>query len=525
MIILYNGVIYPATEHDTALAIEGNRVIAAGSDEDVLNLAHAGTRRVNLAGAFVLPGLTDSHIHLDLYGQSLSMVDCGTPTKAQCLERVSQRSLEEPDSNWIRGHGWNQNLWESGHGSARELDLVTPRHPAFLTDMSLHSAWVNSEALRLAGIDNRTTDPAGGIIQRDAQGNPTGILFESAVNLVERVIPPLSAEDRRRNLLKAQQKLLSYGITSVHDFDRAPCFTALQRLDAEGLLVLRVLKSLPVEQLDEALALGLRTGFGHRHLRIGSVKMFSDGALGPQTAAMLHPYEGTSERYGEILLSADQVFETGVRAADGGLSLAIHAIGDRANREVITGLERLRVYEAQHALPHLHHRVEHMQLVDPKDQPKAATHGVCASMQPVHLYMDMQTAETHWGARSAYAFPIQSLLNYGTRVIFGSDAPVENPNPFWGIHAAVTRKRRDAAADQPGWHPAERVSLMAALACYTSNPAIQAGNEHFLGRLQPGYLADLVVLKRNPFSIPIVELHTLKPESVMVSGNWVYSAP
>jgi len=525
MIILYNGVVYNTLGGTTALAIEDDRIIAAGSDDQVLNLSRPGTQCNNLAGAFVLPGMTDSHIHLDLFGQSLAMVDCSTSSKAECLKRVELKSLQISEDAWITGHGWNHNLWKTGHGTARDLDTVTHGRPAFLTDISLHSAWLNSQALRLAGITAQTPDPEGGIIQRDQHGNPTGILFESALNLVEKIIPAIPMAERQRNLLKAQERLLSCGITSVHDFDRAPCFSALQQLDFEGLLRLRVLKSLSVEQLDEALALGLRGGFGQNHLRIGPVKMFSDGALGPQTAAMLSPYEGSTDRFGELLLSSDEVFETGVRAAVGGLSLAVHAIGDRANREVLAAFERLRAYEEQHNLPHLQHRVEHMQLLEPGDIRKVADLEVTASMQPVHMYEDMCTADRQWGTRSAHAFPIQSLLNTGARVVFGSDAPVENPNPFWGMHAAVTRKRRDAPRGQPGWYANECINLESALAGYTINPAIQARTGHFLGRLQPGYLADLVVLRRNPFNIPVEELHTLLPQKVMVSGNWVFINP
>jgi len=184
----------------------------------------------------------------------------------------------------------------------------------------------------------------------------------------------------------------------------------------------------------------------------------------------------------------------------------------------------LRKYEEDHHLPRLHHRVEHMQLLDPEDMQKAAALGVCASMQPVHLYMDMKTAETHWGARSAHAFPIASLAAAGTLIVFGSDAPVENPNPFWGMHAAVTRKGRSAPRKQKSWYPGECVELDTALKCYTLNPAIQAGHERFLGKLQPGYLADLVVMKQNPFSILAEDLHALLPDRVMVSGNWVHLA-
>ncbi len=228
MIILYNGVVYNTLGGTTALAIEDDRIIAAGSDDQVLNLSRPGTQCNNLAGAFVLPGMTDSHIHLDLFGQSLAMVDCSTSSKAECLKRVELKSLQISEDAWITGHGWNHNLWKTGHGTARDLDTVTHGRPAFLTDISLHSAWLNSQALRLAGITAQTPDPEGGIIQRDQHGNPTGILFESALNLVEKIIPAIPMAERQRNLLKAQERLLSCGITSVHDFDRAPCFSALQ---------------------------------------------------------------------------------------------------------------------------------------------------------------------------------------------------------------------------------------------------------------------------------------------------------
>ena len=524
MIILFHGVLFTAPPGATALAIEGDRIMAVGTDEDVLNLRRAGTQQVDLGGGFVLPGLTDSHIHLDLFGQSLLIVDCGTATKEQCLARVYKRSHELPAGIWVTGHGWNQNLWDSGFGSALELDGVTADHPAFLTDMSLHSAWVNSRAMVMAGIDHHTPDPPGGIIQRDRNGNPTGILLESAVDLVEKMIPPPTSAQRQQSLLKAQEKLLSFGITAVHDFDRAPCFSSLQQMDADGSLLLRVQKSLPIEQLDEALALGLRGGFGSRNLRVGPVKMFSDGALGPQTAAMLNPYEGTTDKLGELLLSADQVLEAGIHASTAGFSLAIHAIGDRANREVLAGLKNLREYEQEHNLPSLPHRVEHMQLLDPEDLQLVTVLGICASMQPVHMYMDMHTAEKHWGKRCSNAFPINSLLSSGSRVIFGSDAPVENPNPYWGIHAAVTRKRQDAPPGQHAWYLAEQISLRQALDCYTRQPASQAGNTQYLGRLHAGYFADLVILNQNPFSIPADTLHTLLPERVMVNGNWVFAA-
>ena len=519
MLLLYNGNLDNCSPGSTALAIHEGRIIAVGSDDDILHLETPGIEKINLGGRYVLPGLTDSHIHLDLYGESLGIVNCATLTRQECLERVNNRSQELPAGHWILGHGWNQNHWSGRFSTAGELDTAAPFHPVFLTDMSLHSAWVNSKVLELAGIDAATPDPEGGIIQRDASGNPTGILFEKAVDLVDVVIPTLTTEERKHNLLAAQDRLLRLGITSVHDFDRIPCFKALQGLDAEGKLLLRVFKSLPVERLEEAVSIGLRTGFGSPHLRIGPIKLFADGALGPQTAAMLSPYEGSSDNYGKLLLSAEDVFKTGVDASKSGLSLAVHAIGDRATQEVLLGFARLREFEQENNLPGLRHRIEHLQLLSPENLTLAARLGICASMQPVHMYMDMQTADRHWGSRSRCANAFATLKSHKTALIFGSDAPVENPNPFWGIHAAVTRSVQGADS---AWYPDEKIDLATAINAYTLEPARQAGLENKLGELKIGQFADLIVLDRNPYQVQPQELYELEPVLVMVDGQRVF---
>lgn len=521
MFLLYNGRLDNCPPDCTALAIDHGEIIAVGSDAEILHLATAGTESFNLDGKYVMPGLTDSHIHLERYGESLSMVDCSTSTRRECLARVQKRSMETPSGHWILGHGWNQNLWSGVFGKASDLDAIAPLNPVFLTDTSLHSAWVNSKALELAHIDSSTPDPAGGIIQRDERGNPTGILFEKAVNLVDSIIPPAQLEERRRNLLKAQDRLIRYGVTAVHDFDRIPCFKALQELDQEQKLILRVFKGLPVEQLPEIMTTGLRTGFGSSHLRVGPIKLFADGALGPQTAAMLAPYSGDQTNYGKLLLTAEEIFETGKQAATSGLSLAVHAIGDRATQEVLLGYARLREYEKANELPALRHRVEHLQLLSHENLSLAADLQIYASMQPVHLYMDRPTADEHWGSRSRYAYAFASLASFDTPLIFGSDAPVESPNPFWGIHAAVTRCSQNS---NTAWYPEERINLRQAINAYTAEPAKQSGLEGRAGELRSGQIADLIVLDRDPFQVQPKELYTLSPVMVVVEGRKIYQS-
>jgi len=525
LFLLYNATFYtlnPAQPTVQALAIADGKIVAAGTIEEVEAALPRNARRIDLSGLTVLPGLTDSHIHLQHYALGLQYVDCETSTRAECLERVQHKTRHTPAQTWIRGHGWNQNVWPEGFGNASLLDEVAPYHPVYLTAKSLHASWANSLALQAAGIDEHTPDPPDGRIQRDQNGKPTGILFESAMQLVEKVIPKATLPDVRQAIEAAQPHLWSMGLTGVHDFDQRLCFMALQELEQAGSLKLRVVKSIPLENLDEAVEVGLRSGFGSPRLRIGSVKCFADGALGPQTAAMLQPYEGSPSDTGLLFLDAEEIVEIGQRAAASGLSLAIHAIGDRANHEVLKAYAQLRQVEEQEKRPHLRHRIEHVQVLHPDHLPLLARHGIIASMQPIHATSDMDIADRYWGKRARYAYAFQSLAALGTRLTFGSDAPVESPNPFWGIHAAVTRQRHSGYPSPEGWYPQERLSLEQAIQAYTVNPAYTAGRENELGKLQPGYFADLIVLEEDPFFTPAERLFELQPLKTMVAGEWVW---
>jgi predicted amidohydrolase YtcJ len=375
--------------------------------------------------------------------------------------------------------------------------------------------------MELAGINGKTPDPENGVLQRDIIGNPTGILFEEAVKLIEKVIPNLSVEQAAEAILKAQESLWKMGITGVHDFDRELCIQALQYLSGEGQLNLRVLKSIPSEFLDQAIQLGYRTGKGNDWLWFGGVKDFMDGALGPKTAAMLAPYQGSDEM-GMLLKSEDEIIQLGKKAADHGLSLSIHAIGDLANRTLLNALEKIRAYEKETGLDPLPHRIEHVQLIDPMDLPRLADLDIIASMQPIHATSDMEMADLYWGDRTAFAYAPKLQLDQGAEVIFGSDAPVETPNPWLGIHAAVTRRQLDGAPGAEGWHPEGRISIDQALAAFTTNPARAAGRGKSQGKLAPGYWADLILLDRDPLRTPAGELPEIQPLGTMVAGEWVF---
>jgi predicted amidohydrolase YtcJ len=463
----------------------------------------------------------------------LKKIDCETSSRGECLARVAERAAKTPPGEWILGHGWNQNDWQEGFGSASDLDRIAPYHPVYLTAKSLHAGWANSAALRLAGIQAQADDPEGGRIGRDSHGHPDGILYENAMTLVSRVIPEPAVQQLAEAIGEAQERLWRMGLTGVHDFDRRACFAALQELHSNRQLGLRVLKTIPIESLPEAIELGLRSGFGDDFLRIGQVKAFADGALGPRTAAMLQPYEGEPENYGMSLLDAEEIFEKGQLAVENGLALTIHAIGDRANHEVISAYAQLREFEQKLPPSHsvvgksrkstrLRHRIEHVQVFHPDDAPRLAALDVIASMQPVHATSDYPMADRSWGERSVYAYAWRTLLDFGTRMAFGSDAPVESPNPFFGLHAAITRRRQDGSPGQEGWYPQQRLALNEAFFGFTAGAAYAAGMEDRLGKLAPGYLGDLLVLDKDPFECPPDRLHAVRPLATMVAGEWVF---
>lgn len=478
----------------------------------------------DLHGLVLLPGLTDAHLHLQHFALELDMVDCETATRAECLQRVAECARLTPPGEWIRGRGFNQNAWPEGIGNTADLDTIAPQHPVYISHKSLHSAWANHAALKLAGLTSIVPDPAGGRLGRNADGSLDGILYEdSAMQLVANCIPKPSLEKIVQALRQALPHLWRVGLTGVHDFDRRDCFAALQLLHANHELKLRVLKSIPLEDLPHAVGLGLRSGFGDDMLRIGSVKAFMDGALGPQTAAMLAPYENTADDRGILMMDAEQLYEHARLASRNGLSMAVHAIGDRAVHEVLDAYQQLRRDEGeQPPSPRLRHRIEHVQLIHPQDVSRLAELDVIASMQPIHATSDMLMADRFWGERSRLAYAWRAQLQAGARLALGSDAPVESPNPFLGLHAAVTRRRADGSPGERGWYPEQRLTLVKALHGFTSGAAYAAGMQEWLGRLSPGYLADLIALETDPFSVPPHRIQHILPMRTMVAGEWVY---
>ena len=527
MKLLYHAHIHTLDDNQPnaeAVLIDGPRIVALGNRQKLRELAHGTTKEQDMQGCTLIPGLTDAHIHIHQYALGLTKVDCETRTKEECLARVSERLREVRQGEWVLGHGWNQNDWNpsSGWPSAADLDLVAPLNPVYLTAKSLHAAWANSAALKIAGITESTPDPKDGAIQRDAGGQATGILLETAMSMVSDVLPGTDPKQIELAIKTAQPVLWRMGLTGIHDFDRRESFMALQSLRARGELKLRVCKNIPLESLDHASELGLRSGFGDEWLWIGSVKAFMDGALGPRTAAMFKPYENEPQNRGILNMDGEELFEHCRKAAQVGLGMTVHAIGDRANHEVLDAFEQTRAYETQNRLPHLRHRIEHVQILHPDDAPRLGQLNVVASMQPIHATSDMPTADRYWGNRSALGYAWRTQLDHGATLAFGSDAPVESPNPFLGMHAAVTRRRADGSPSAEGWYPEQKLSILEAVLAYTIGAAYAGNADERSGRLNPGFLADLVVLQEDPYLVDPDRLLTMQAAATMIGGEWVW---
>lgn len=523
MKIFYNANIYaPDVPGATAFAVDHGYFIALGSDDDILNLGLSAEEKTDLHGKSAWPGLTDAHVHLKLLADSMAMVDCETNTLEECLNKVKTKSDQLPGNSWVRGHGWNQNRWRDGYATAKMLDVVTGTNPAYLTAKSLHAAWANSQALKLAGIDSQTPDPPGGIIQRDQMGNPTGILFESgAMSLVESIIPKQTQMEVNTRIKSLLPELWKLGLIGLHDFDGFDCWQALQNLHQAHELVIRIRKNIPYDHLEEIIQSGLRTDYGDDWLHIGSLKLFADGALGPQTAAMKKPYVG-GENIGRLLLSEEEIYSIGQTAVDHGIALAVHAIGDRANEVVLNAFSRLRAYESANHLPHLLHRIEHVQIIDKEDLNRMQALNIVASVQPIHAPSDMEMADKYLGARAGNAYAYRSMIESGAKFVFGSDAPVEPVNPFYGLHAAVTRRRPNGLPGPDGWHPEQKLSLEQSLAGFSHNPAIISSRGERLGKIGVGYKADFLILDNDPFKIDPQEIAEVKPSATFIEGKCVY---
>lgn len=528
-LILHGGSILTMLEPElspapSALACREGRIIYVGDDASALSLRDDGTRIVDLRGAVAVPGLFDSHVHLYGLGKALAEIDLTeTRSAAECVQRVMVAARDTREL-WLVGRGWDQNLWPEQAWPVRELlDEALPGRPVLLRRVDGHAAWASSEALRLAGITAATNDPPGGAILRDGRGEPTGVVIDRAVELIAALVPEPSNAEVRRRVRLAIDHCLSLGLTAVQEAGTAWDLLDLYReLATNGQLDLRLVCYLDDDPA--TLAAGLAHGpFATTDLmlHVPGIKLYADGALGSRGALLLQDYNDEPGNSGLQLSTTEHLRQVCEQAAATGFQVATHAIGDAANRLV------LDIYEAVlgERLPAARWRIEHAQIIDPADLPRFGRLGVIASMQPIHCTSDMDWALSRLGPeRLAGAYAWKTLLASGAVVCFGTDCPVEPADPRLGLHAALTRQRRDGTP-AGGWRAHECLDGRTALRAYTATSARAAFLEEQLGVLAPGRLADITVLSGDPTAVAPAQILALRPLYTIVHGTIRWQAP
>lgn len=529
--ILLNGHIWtlnPEKPEAEALAIVQNKIIKVGQNSELKRMAGPQSKIIDLKGAFVLPGFIDSHTHFLNGGLSLRSVqlrDC--QSKEEFISRIAAKARELPCGAWILNGDWDQQQFSPPELPTKDwIDAVTPENPVCVNRFDGHMVLVNSLALKLAGIDKKTVAPAGGEIIKDPKtGEPTGILKDAAADLVYSRIPEPTLAEKIEAVKAALKEAASHGVTSVHDMSDASSFEVYQELLAKGELTARLYVYFQIPEIETVLRLKLKSGFGHPFLRFAGLKGFVDGSLGSGTALFFEPYTDNPEAYG--LLAAhmfpEGIMEKRLRMADeAGLQVAVHAIGDRANAILLDMMEKII---KENRPRDRRWRLEHAQHLRKSDIARFGQLGIIASVQPYHAIDDGCWAEKKIGperAKTTYAF--NSLNQAGAVLVFGSDWTVAPLNPLTGIYAAVTRRTLDGKHPE-GWVPEEKISVEEAIKSYTLRAAFAEFSEKEKGSLEPGKLADLVVLDRNLIRIAPEDILKTRVLLTMVDGWIVYSAP
>lgn len=502
-----------------AIAWKHGKILASGTEREVLAVAGGDAIVERFPDAVIIPGLVDAHAHVESLGRSLSTVSLFEATsEADAVERVQAAPKTAFQGEWLIGRAWDQNDWPGQQFPSRAtLDAVFPKTPVWLTRVDGHAAWVNSAALERAGITAKTPDPEGGQIIRDAKGEPTGVLIDNAMDVVGAKIPLPSDEELQRRLKLALETCARLGLTQVHDAGMdMRTFRQLQTWDMVGSLPVRLYVMADGQGAEADAWLGLGT-FSGRLLEMKAVKLYVDGALGSRGALLHAPYSDEPARSGLALIST-VAFEAKAKAFnERGFQVAVHAIGDKANTialDVLSGLDRK-----------LRHRIEHAQILRAEDVERFAKSGIIASFQPTHATSDMPWAEKRVGAeRIKFAYAWRSLLDSGAHVAFGSDFPVEDPDPRLGLYAARTRE--DLKGQPPGgWKPEQKLTGEEALAGFTSGAAYAAFAEDRRGQLREGFDADFVVLSADPVEVDPKEIPKLKVLITVVNGVDVFRAP
>ncbi len=535
-LVLMHGHIWtenPAQPEAEAIAVYGNRILRVGTSADVLRLAGPATRVIELHERRVVPGFNDAHVHFVTGGLVLANVQLlDASSQAEFRERIARFARSQPAGAWILSGIWDHERWTPAALPTHALiDDVTPQNPVFVMRLDGHMGLANALAMKLAGVDRNTKDVPGGVIVRDPEGNPTGMFKDAAMTLINRVIPPLSLQQTETAVLAAQREAARNGVTSVQemaddqdDTSGPEHLRALQSLEREGRLAVRISVNLRLLDWKNLAGSGIQAGFNDEYVQVGGLKAFADGGLGASTAWLFAPYKDAPNTSGlatDELQHPEQMF-TDLKGEDqAGLQIAIHAIGDRANRAILDLYERL---EKENGPRDRRLRIEHAQHLTVADIPRFAQLHVIASMQPYHAIDDGRWAEKRLGPdRVRYAYDFRSLLDSGATLAFGSDWPVAPLDPIMGIYAAVTRRTLDGK-NPNGWVPEQKITVEQAVHAYTVGAAYAQFEEKQKSSLEPGKLADIVVLSTDIFHIDPVQIEKTRVELTILDGRVIYDA-
>ncbi len=531
--VYLNGNIYTVDDKQpkaSAVAITGQKLVYVGNDKGAKSYVGKKTKVVDLKGKTVLPGLIEGHMHYTGEGQKMLQVYVFWSPKAEILAKVKAETEKLPAGTWIIGRGWNQEVWpDKKFPTKEELDTVAPNHPVMLTRTCGHAIWVNSKALAVAGVDKNTPNPAGGTIDKDANGNPTGILHETARNLVRSKVTPMTNDRLQEAMLKAQDEMFSFGITSVMSAGTSGSFSSvletnlMKELYEKGQLKVRIYNMINEgEDAKVYYKKGPEIGLYGDRLTVRSIKFYADGSLGARSALLLEPYSDKPGEKGVERMTYDALYKGYAEARKNGFQVSTHAIGDGANRRVVDLYEK--VLKEQPLKDH-RYRIEHFQVATALDIDRIAKLKIVPAMQGIHATSDKNMAENRVGAeRIKYAYAWRKVIKAGSVIVNGSDAPVEPVNPYWGLYASVTRMDNDGKPEG-GWYIGEGMTREEALKSFTIWAAYGQFEEKIKGSLQKGKLADLVVIDRDYMKIPAKEIKDIKALLTVLGGEEVYKSP
>ena len=508
-VTVFTNCVIPSFPNANSIACADGTIKSIGKDL-------TGDIIINLENGVVYPGFMDAHLHLDWYGKAMEILDLvGTKSVAEITGKVSQ--VYDGSEQWIIGRGWDQNDWEIiKYPNKESLDKVAVDQPVYLHRIDGHAVWVNSKVLSICGIDRNTADPIGGKILRDSTGNPTGVFIDNAMDLIKKFVPDNSKNDKRRQIINAVRKLNQFGLTTIHDAGTdIETIQILKELIAQERLTIRVnamLNNKP-EDYQEFLSNGPDTT--DKLLSVRTIKIYFDGAMGSRGAALLEPYADDPKNIGLNLTDERKITDKVNQFNAAGFQVAVHCIGDRANRLALNIFEEAGNHNSRN-------RIEHAQIIHSDDLPRFFDLGIIPSMQATHCTSDMYWIDERLGEKRLHeAYPWQSLLQTGSIITGGSDAPVEIPNPLLGIHAAVTRQDTSGWPNG-GWQPKERMNIDQALASITTWAAYSMFAESYLGKIEPGYMADFTVLSHDPSTIDPAQIPSVNVHFTIVNGKVVY---